>query len=317
MESHDREALRRFFAQKDSDGIANADKVADRARIIRRTDATPKDQSFEVAGEPLTPAPANMPLGVVEVDGALIGLGIHIFNEDVYPIQQFEIYLRDCDLVGDLNLSGCQDLVFVDLYRNRIQSATVNDMPALRILGLQSNQIQELDARGLPACQGIDIGNNRLTSIDVSGNPELIELYVNQNELTTLDTSHNRKLKYLRCQENRLHTLDVTANPDLRHLYATDNPLASIRACAPQSAGRQPLNLTAEPGGYVGLSFNPLYNAQWKETGEWEQSYHAYPQAGFAFQGWFDEDGACLSNEADWVDAYGTSRTLVARFAQS
>ena len=315
MRTHERNLIQQFFLQTDENGITNAQKVQERARIIRRLDSTPKDKSFEVAGDPITPPPAGLPLGVVEVDGKLIGLGIHIFNEDVYPIQQFEIYLRDCDLVGDLDLSGCADLVFVDVYRNRIQSVAAADMPSLRILGLQGNQIAQLDARGLPACQGIDIGNNRLESIDVTGNPELVELYVNNNELTALDTSQNRKLKYLRCQDNHLTSLDTTANPELRHLYAAGNPLASIRACAPGSEGRLPLELTAAVGGHVGLSFNPIYNAQWKETGEWEQSYHAYPSDGFEFLGWFDNAGACLSAEADWTDEYGASRTLTAQFA--
>ena len=187
-------------------------------------------------------------------------------------------------------------------------------MPSLRILGLQGNQIAALDPTELPACQGIDIGMNRLTSIDVSRNPELVELYVNDNELVELDTSCNAKLKYLRVQNNRIRTLDTTANPLLRHLYATGNPLTSIRALAPGRDDGAPLVLTAGEGGHVGLSFNPIYNAQWKETGEWEQSYHAYPDEGFTFAGWYDETGALVSRDPDWMDDYGTSRTLTARF---
>jgi hypothetical protein len=141
-----------------------------------------------------------------------------------------------------------------------------------------------------------------------------VELYVNDNELTALDASCCPKLKYLRCQNNRLRTLDVTANPQLRHLYATGNPLTHIRACAPGSEGQLPLDLTAGEGGHVGLSFNPIYNAQWKETGEWEQSYHANPLEGHSFEGWYDADGTCISAEQDWTDTYGTSRTLTARF---
>ena len=314
MRQHERDAVERFFGQTDEDDVTNAEKARLRQRIIRRTDATPKDKSFEIADEPLSPPPAGMPIGVVEADGKLIGLGIHIFNEDVYPLQSFEITLRDCDLAGNLDLSGCMNLVFIDLYRNRLASANVKNMPALRILGLQSNQISQLDMDALPACQGIDIGSNRLTSIDVSGCPELVELYVNDNELTTLDTSRNPELKYLRCQNNHLVELDVTANPKLRHLYATGNSLVRIRACAPGGNGQTPLNLTATEGGYVGLSFNPIYNAQWKETGEWEQSYHAYPDEGCAFEGWYDADGTRVYAEQDWTDDYGASRTLTARF---
>ena len=138
MRTYERNLIQRFFSQADESGITNAQKVREHARIIRRLDSTPKDKSFEVADSPITPPPAGMPLGVVEVDDKLVGLGIHIFNEDVYPIQQFEIYLRDCGLVGDLDLSGCTDLVFVDAYRNEdvlIIGSHFADPGAGRIVG--------------------------------------------------------------------------------------------------------------------------------------------------------------------------------------
>ena len=314
MNEHDRSAMTAFFAQVDEDGVSNAEKADTRHHVIRRVATTSKDKSYEDADDALDNRAEGLPIGVVEVDGKLVGLGIHILNEDVYPLQSFEIYLRGCDLVGHLDVSNCTHMVFLDLYRNRISSIDATNMPAMRILGLQGNEISSLDPTGLPACQGIDIGMNRLESIDVSRNPELVELYVNDNRLTSLDTSCNAKLKYLRVQNNGLSEIDTTANPLLRHLYATGNPLVSLRALAPGSEGRLPLELKAEEGGYVGLSFNPVYNAQWKETGEWEQSYHAYPQDGYAFAGWYDASGALVSSEADWVDEYGTSRVLVARF---
>ena len=403
MNEHDAKAVKAFFAQIDENGVSNAEKARTLHRTIRRIDTTSKDKSYEEVAEPAKQTKAdsrddagadagmganphggfeasegphgnaggnNLPIGVVEVDGKFVGLGIHILNEDVYPLQSFEIYLRGCDLVGHLDLSGCTDVVFVDLYRNRLSSVDVANMPALRILGLQDNQIEALDPTELPACQGIDAGLNRLTAIDVSRNPELVELYVNDNRIESLDTSANPKLKYLRCQNNLLHELDTTANPLLRHLYATGNPLKSIRALAPgqananpsmseqepeqpkalahqqkseeasesnpqtedtqpaqgqepekkpgaQTAPLLPLELFASEGGYVGLSFNPIYNAQWKETGEWEQSYHAYPDEGFAFAGWYDISGACLSHEQDWSDEYGASRQISARFLKT
>lgn len=321
MNEHDRVAIEAFFSQVDEAGISNAEKAQSRHHTIRRVPTTPKDKSFEDAevashdeGDAVKGCSDAFPVGVVQVDGKFVGLGIHILNEDVYPLQSFEIYLRNCDLTGHLDLSGCKDVVFVDLYHNRISSVDVSAMPALRILGLQGNEIANLDPAGMPACQGIDIGMNRLERIDVSRNLELVELYVNDNRLAELDTSHNAKLKYLRCQNNRITELDTTGNPLLRHLYATGNPLKRMRALAPDGLGAHPLELTADDGGCVGLSFNPVYNAQWKETGEWEQSYHAYPEEGSAFAGWFDEQGELVCRDEVWNDEYGTSRVLTARF---
>lgn len=314
MDAHDMRAMQAFFAQEDEEGISNARKAEERHQVIRRAKTTPKDRSFEAVDDAGEARGDGLPIGVVEVDGKLVGLGIHILNEDVYPLQSFEIYLRGCDLVGHLDVSGCADMVFLDLYRNRITSVDVADMPAMRILGLQGNQIAALDPTGLPACQGIDIGMNRLEHIDVSQNPELIELYVNDNRLTALDTSLNPKLRYLRCQNNHITMLDTTRNPHLRHLYATGNPLKKIVALAPGRQDGLPLELVAGEGGTVGLSFNPRYDAQWKETGEWEQSYHAYPDEGHGFAGWYERRGKCLSMEKDWVDGYGRSRCMEARF---
>lgn len=93
-----------------------------------------------------------------------------------------------------------------------------------------------------------------------------------------------------------------------------DNPLISVKACAPQREDVMPLELYAGSGGYVGLKFCPVYTPQWKETGVWQQRYAAYPQEGRVFTGWFSENGACLSTESIWVDEYGMSRVLEARF---
>ena len=92
--------------------------------------------------------------------------------------------------------------------------------------------------------------------------------------------------------------------------------MTEILSLAPQRDEALPLEVRADAGGFVGLKFNPIYNAQWKETGEWEQSYWAYPSAGYEFAGWFDVvTGELLSQEATWVDEYGTARRLVARFS--
>ena len=318
MKEHELQSMKAFFSYKDADGVSNAQKVKDLAKPIRRLETTDKNKSYEASGnaQGTEEAPDALPLGVVEEDGKLIGFGIHIYNEDVYPLQSFEIYLRNCQLEGPLDLSNCEDLVFVDIYHNRVSAVTCAGDPSLRILGVQDNQIESLDPTQLSACQGIDAGKNRLTSIDVSHNPELVELYINDNSFTEIDLSHNAKLKYFYCHNNRISQLDVRGNTLLRHLNATGNPLTQIRALAPQREEQLPLEVRAAEGGHVGLKFNPIYNAQWKETGEWEQSYWAYPQDGYAFEGWFDaQSGNLVSTEATWIDEYGASRQLEARFS--
>ena len=309
MNMHQIEA---FLAWRDAAGVSNREKIQKNQRVIRRVATTDKAKSYEDAEA--REALGAYPAGVVLQDGKLIGFGIHILNDDIYPLQSFEIYFRNCALGGALDLSGCSDLLFVDLYHNEIEVVDVSGDSALRILGVQDNAIRSLDVRDLKCCQGIDAGKNRLSALDVSVNHELVELYINDNRFKEIDLAHNAKLKYFYCHNNRITALDTTHNPLLRHLDATGNPMKEIRSLAPQRSEALPLSLTAEGRGTVGLKINPVYNAQWKETGEWQQTYFACPETGAAFAGWYDAQGALLSAEPVWQDEYGSSRILTARF---
>ena len=299
--------LESFLDLKDENGLTNRMKIADNQKVIRRVAETDKSKSFEESGS------AETFDGIVAENGRTLGFGIHIFNEDIYPLQSFEIYLRNCGLTGCLDLDGQKDMVFLDVYHNSVSSVRCGILPAMRIFGVQDNQIERLDVTGMPSCQGIDAGMNRLKELDVSENPELVELYINDNDFAEIDLSHNPKLKYFYCHNNHITGLDTRTNPLLRHLNATGNPMKSIRSLAPQREEKLPLELYGGDGGCVGLKYNPIYNAQWKETGEWQQSYHAYPDEGFRFDGWY-ENGEKVSGEETWIDEYGTSRILQAKF---
>ena len=307
------ERLLDFFDIEDENGVSNLDKMHMHQKILRRVETTDKDRSVEEAEN--SGADSELPNGIILDNGKIIGLGIHIYNEDVYPLKSFEINLRNCDLIGELNISDCTDMVFLDLYHNKITSILSKNMPSMRIFGVQDNLLKTIDVSEMPACQGIDAGKNRLKEIDVSRNLELVELYINDNDFTEIDLSNNPKLKYFYCHNNRIRGLDTRANPLLRHLNAVGNPMKVILSLAPQREEKLPLELYAALGGCVGLKFNPVYNAQWKETGEWQQSYYAYPEEGYRFAGWF-ENGEKVSEDEVWIDEYGTSRILKAMFEQ-
>lgn len=301
-----------FFDQKDEEGRTNLKKVKENQKIIRRDAETDKSKSFEEAEN--TCENSGYPSGIVVENNKTIGFGIHILNEDVYPLQSFEIYLRSCGLTGCLDLEGQKDMVFLDVYHNRISSVRTGEMPSMRIFGVQDNMIDEIDVSKMPSCQGIDAGMNRLSEIDVSHNSELVELYINDNNFTEIDISNNQKLKFFYCHNNHITRLDTRNNPLLRHLNATGNPMKEILSLAPQKDGKLPLEIYAGEGGCAGLKFNPVYNAQWKETGEWQQSYYAYPDEGYRFVCWQDSEGNTVNTEAVWTDEYGSSRILKAVF---
>ena len=302
--------LKEFFAFSE-DGTTNLEKVRKNQKIIRRLPTTDLNQSYESSDN--ASQDEELP-GVVMKNGKLIGFGIHIFNEDIYPLKCFEIYLRNCGLCGALDLRGCEDMLFLDVYHNRITGVLTPDLHSMRIFGVQDNLIQEIDCSGMPNCLGIDAGMNRLREINVTKNPELVELYINDNQIREVNLTRNSKLKYFYCHNNKITELDTRNNPHLRHLNATGNPMKRILCLAPQRDEALPLDLYSDDGGFVGLKFNPVYNAQWKETGEWQQSYYAYPEEGFTFVGWYNERDELVSKEAMWLDEYGMSRRMTARF---
>ena len=131
------ENTKAFFDQRDENGLSNREKIRLHQQVIRRLPETDKTKSYEASSARCD--------GIVMQDGKMIGFGIHILNEDIYPLQSFEIYLRNCDLTGSLDLSGQPDLLFVDIYHNRISEIKVDGDSKLRILGIQDNKIRILN----------------------------------------------------------------------------------------------------------------------------------------------------------------------------
>ena len=169
-----------FFDIEDENGISNLDKVHKYQKVLRRVETTDKSKSVEAVENSIEAG--DIPNGIIMENGKIIGFGIHIYNEDVYPLKSFEINLRNCDLTGELDISDCTDMVFLDLYHNRITSVKSKNMPSMRIFGVQDNLLEIIDVSEMPSCQGIDAGMNRLKDINVSHNPELVELYINDSK---------------------------------------------------------------------------------------------------------------------------------------
>lgn len=293
MKQNELEKVIRFFAETDENGVSNAEKIPG---------------GFDEAH------PENCEGLIFDEQGRFIGMGIDIQNENIYPIEKFKLYYQGLRLVGNADMSGCSDMVFFYLYHNRLTRANLRGMTAMRVLGLQGNQLTELDVSELHNVQGIDVGKNRITALDVTHNLELVEFYVHENELGAVDITKNEKLKYIWCFQNHITRLDATHNPLLKHMDCTDNPLTEFRGFAPDSNGEKPLNVRTEKGGYIGVKYCPVYDAKWKETGEWHQLLLAYPHEGHRFLRWEDENGNELSTSVIWEMQYGKSLEAVAVF---
>ena len=78
-----------FFDIVDENGISNLDKVHKYQKILRRVETTDKNKSVEAVEN--NAANGDIPNGIIMENDKIIGLGIHIYNEDVYPLKSFDV----------------------------------------------------------------------------------------------------------------------------------------------------------------------------------------------------------------------------------
>ena len=112
-------------------------------------------------------------------------------------LEEFDVYYSDLTLSGDLDLSGCTALEYLDFDNN------------------SGN------------------GNLSLTSIDVSGCSNLAVLWCNGNQITSLKLNGCISLQGLYCQQNRLTSLDVTGLAKLQYIDTRYNYINTGEKSAP------------------------------------------------------------------------------------
>lgn len=295
--------LANFFEQCDADGVSNAEKIG----------GFSAENVKEASGI------------IYDENDRLVGIGIHIFNEDVYPIQSSQAFYRGLGLTGSLNTNNFEDCVFMELYRNDLTEVSLKNMPALRILGYRGcKNLHSIDTSECPALQGLDAGICGCDSFDMSKNPELVEFYCDDNRnITSVDISKNPKLKYFYCHKNNIAEFDGMNNPLLRHVDTTENPMIHLKCWAPRPDHEDErgedefIELTAGEGGFVGILFKPIYNEKWKETGEWQQKFVASPKDGFEFIAWIDDKtGKTVSTDSTMDVEIGTAAQMTATFKE-
>lgn len=109
-------------------------------------------------------------------------------NESVYTWENgrlIEIYWRETNLSGNLDVSDLTNLTSLNCYGNELTS---------------------LDVANLTNLTYLDCHNNQLTSLDITNNTELEDLRCSRNQLTSLDVTNNTKLKNLGCDDTVIVT---------------------------------------------------------------------------------------------------------------
>lgn len=128
------------------------------------------------------------------------------------------------------NVSGCTELVSLNVNTNQIDTFAALDCAALTVLRVAGNNLRTLDVRGMPLLVTLSVAGNELTALDVSNCTALETLTAFENQLTSLTGLENvPDLENLDVFDNALTVLDVNGNPALTYLGCGSNFLTSIQ----------------------------------------------------------------------------------------
>ena len=192
--------------------------------------------------------------------------------------------------------------------------------PALETVGCEENAITSLDLSNHTALGILTCWENALTELNLTGCTALNQLHCDTNELTELDVSSCYAIENIDCSNNLLTSLDLSNNPDILSLGCISNPIRSLDLS--RCAGLPLDSISAQGSGYIGYFSSHDYH-----SGNNDLYIFASPEQGEQFQGFYDRDGALISNGA-WYDQfnayyhhYGTTPNdvshVVARFTGS
>jgi len=137
----------------------------------------------------------------------------------------FHVDAGSVGLSGNLDLSGCTALMYLNCHDNFLVSLDVSDCTALESLYCGSNQLTELDVSTNMSLMSLACHSNKLSVLNVSNNVDLTFLSCSSNQLMLLDVSKNENLTSLYCSSNQLTKLDVSKNTSLTYLICEDNRL--------------------------------------------------------------------------------------------
>ena len=211
--------------------------------------------------------------------------------------------------LSELNVSGCTALYWLDCRSNNLSALDVSGCTALEYLYCHSNNLSELNVSGCTALEELGCEENNLSELDVSSCTSLWELACYSNNLSELDVSGCTALEYLYCDYNNLGELDVTQNTALIWLSCDNNNLTELDvsgctslwelSCEENNLSELDLSnnhylaydtILAEGEGLIG------YSCSWSVSAG---NLYAYPVNGASFEGFYDENGALIS-EGEW-----------------
>ena len=220
------------------------------------------------------------------------------------------LYLYGMDLVGELDLSGMNELYEVYCDFNKLTSIDASGCSTLRVLTCKNNVLDELWLSGCTSLDLFDCSYNALTALDASECVSVTDIECANNKLAELDVSGCSALQWLNCSHNLLSDIDVSNNASLAHLCCFGNCLTALDL---SNNPALPFDMIRAVGqGHIGYSNYGYIN----ENDFWVSmdAAVAEPDQEEEFLGWYSEDGERISSALE-LDSASTAITRVyARF---
>ncbi len=113
----------------------------------------------------------------------------------------------------------------LSLYKNRLKSVQLPDLPHLSQLNLAGNQIETLTLHNLERLNELYLFKNRLKNVTIHNLPALQKIKANNNQITEFKITQVTQLTKLYLFDNELASLDMEKLPNLTYLDARQNPM--------------------------------------------------------------------------------------------
>ena len=138
------------------------------------------------------------------------------------------------------NLTGLSSkLKYLDCDGNHINNLNLSGLNNLLSLNISYNNISNIDVSQLTKLESFYCAGNQLSDIDLSGLNNLLVFWCNSNQLTSLDLSGLNNLYELWCQDNKLISLfikngikenfQIENNPNLKYICVDNSQLTDVQ----------------------------------------------------------------------------------------
>jgi len=147
---------------------------------------------------------------------------------DNTPKRIISIYMYNKSLIGNVDVSNCLLLTYINLNKNKINSLDISNCSLLTFLDCGTNNINSLDVSNCSLLTSLDCRTNNINSLDVSNCSLLTSLDCGTNNINSLDVSNCSLLTSLDCDRNNINNLNLSNCSLLTSLDCSRNNINNL-----------------------------------------------------------------------------------------